>query len=166
MDYKTYSYDPMFFINVSKIWSAFLNGSRNTFQIDTLYKLECLGAVFSIDISSKLRKVSDGSRNFVMTKNTKQKLYIIHLTLVLVYKIINQTGIFFERVFKELHRSLKQYFERTLIDDQTIENQFILLQIYLKSHLSLNIQIGPREEEVVYRLIERLATYPPISKIL
>ncbi|KII73826.1 hypothetical protein RF11_08197 [Thelohanellus kitauei] len=157
------NYDPLLSLGISKIWSGILNSPRNTFQMFRSDKCECLGAVFAIDLSQKLRTAVNTFHKFEVTKTIKQKLIIINLTLVLVDEINQSPNVCFRQEFQELHRSFKEYLELHALEDQTVENQFILLQYYIMSHFSLNIQISSREENVVYRYLDRFASYPLLN---
>ncbi|KII73833.1 hypothetical protein RF11_08204 [Thelohanellus kitauei] len=149
--YRSFNYDQLFLLHASKIWSGIINGPRNTFLIDTLDKLNCLGAVFAIDLSCKLRNVLKGLGPFQVTKNIKQKLYIIYITLAPITKVDDLSSLSFQSAFKGLHILFRMYFEKCSFD-HTIENQFILLQYFIKSHVSLKIPIEPDNEHVFYQL--------------
>ncbi|KII72990.1 hypothetical protein RF11_08165 [Thelohanellus kitauei] len=168
--YKRDRNDDILSFGISKIWSGIINSPKNTFQFFRKDKFECLGSVFAIDLSRKFRTAVGRYRKFEVTKKIRQKLIIINLTLVYVNKIGKNPSVRFRRAFKELHRGFKEYLqihaledqtiEDQTIEDQTIEDQFILLQYYIKSHFSLNVKISPPEERVVYRYLERFASWP------
>ncbi|KII71337.1 hypothetical protein RF11_05247 [Thelohanellus kitauei] len=160
-EYKQNNKDNLYMLHASKIWSVILRGPWNRFKIDTTQKLQCAGCVFAIFISSKLKKVVEGSGRFELTTNTKRMIYIIHLTLVSV--IDNNPLFLFKKLLKELYTSIRHFFEEDLIEDYTIENQFLLLQLYLKCQITFYSHISPHDKQVFDRLLDRFATYPSLK---
>ncbi|KII71334.1 hypothetical protein RF11_05244 [Thelohanellus kitauei] len=160
-EYKQNNKENLYLLHASKIWSVIISVPCNRFIIDTMQKLECVGCVFAIYISNKLKKAVDGSGRFEVSKNTKQMLYIIHLTLV---SEIPQHPLFSnKKFFKNLHTSIQQFFEEDLFEDHTIEHQFLLLQLYLKCKITINGPFSPHDEQVFYLLLDRFAKYPSLK---
>ncbi|KII73897.1 hypothetical protein RF11_15598 [Thelohanellus kitauei] len=134
-------------VHLSKLWSAILNGSHNSFQIYNLEKLIFFAAIFSIDLSSKLRKLIRVSGVLKVTKNKKQRLYIIYFTLVAFPMINHDANPWLCHVLKELHNSLP------------FANQFLIIQYYIKSQVTLNMEISSHDREVFNGFFRRLVTY-------
>ncbi|KII71333.1 hypothetical protein RF11_05243 [Thelohanellus kitauei] len=160
-DYQHKHLDNLYMLHASKIWSVIISRPCSTFIINTTQRCECAGCVFSIYISSKLKKDFEGSGRFEMTKHTKQMLYIIHLTLdAEIYKHPVFSN---EIVYKELHTSIQEFFEKDLFENHTTENQFLLLQLYLKCKITIKGTFSPHDEQVFYLLFDSFATYPSLK---
>ncbi|KII64451.1 hypothetical protein RF11_03854 [Thelohanellus kitauei] len=100
--------------------------------------------------------VYDGWTTFKVTKNKKQQLYIIYLTLI-AYPIIDKSKFtLIDRVLLYLHKSFGKYFEKYSIDDLSFEDQFILLQYYIKSLVTLNCQNSDHEDEIFQDFMNKL----------
>ncbi|KII74950.1 hypothetical protein RF11_01252 [Thelohanellus kitauei] len=154
-----------FFNDLSKIWINFLNGSRYKLEIDTIPKLMCFVAIFSNHLSNKLKSIIQSGRKLEVTVNVKKWLYIIYFGLM-AYPIIGEV----EKKFacprlKNLHFSLQDYIQKYCLEDFTIENQFIFLQYYIKSHVSLSIPISSKEDTVFEGFLQKLELYPSLSNI-
>ncbi|KII70868.1 hypothetical protein RF11_14598 [Thelohanellus kitauei] len=162
----------MLMCDLSKIWSIILNSPRNTLKIDTIDKLTNFTAIFSIDVSSRLFKVRNGHGTFKVTKNTKQKIYIIYLTLV-IFPLINQsvqtwTQHTLIQILTDLHDLFKSYLEQhsiDLIENLPVPDQFLLYQYYIKSSVTLNVQNDPVSQGIIQNYFERLSTNPSLSNV-
>ncbi|KII61035.1 hypothetical protein RF11_01752 [Thelohanellus kitauei] len=154
-----------FMSHLPKIWSFILNSPRNTFIIDTIDKLMIFASLFSFDISCKLLKVLTESTNFEVTKNKKQKIYIIYLTLV-AFPMINQAENTWILVFLiEMHNWLKHYFENNSIENLPPQDQFLLIQYYIKSIVTLNIRNYSTVQNIILNFLKRLSTNASLSNI-
>ncbi|KII73825.1 hypothetical protein RF11_08196 [Thelohanellus kitauei] len=156
------SYNDYEFLGLSIIWCGILNEPRNSFQIDTVDKLKCLSVLFAIDLAWKLKKVLDSSSHFQITKNTKLKLYIINLASICINKFDDLFIESFRPVVKQVNRLLQEYIKICSFEDDTIENQVILLQYCIKGHLSLKTNISSKEEQVYYSNLKRFEKYPSL----
>ncbi|KII60856.1 hypothetical protein RF11_00609 [Thelohanellus kitauei] len=157
------NFDHNFFKNISKIWSNIINGSKNQFHINTIDNLIKLSAIFALDLSSKLREVTRGPSNFELTKNKKQRLYLIYFTLVAFPIVDHDANPWLRAVLTELHSSFKKYFKKYSFALHTIENHFLILQYYIKSHTTLKYPISSRDEYLFSRFFKRLASYPSLK---
>ncbi|KII65122.1 hypothetical protein RF11_07472 [Thelohanellus kitauei] len=153
-----------YFINyLPKIWIGILSPLTNLFQIDVDGKLLTFACIFSADLSNKLKKVVDGSGKFEVTNNKKQKLYIIYLTMN-VYTFIDQTiKMWLRPILMELHTWLQKYFEKCSIQDYSFENQFLLLQYYLKSLVTLGCEILRGDLNIFKEFLSNLKSQPSLN---
>ncbi|KII72989.1 hypothetical protein RF11_08164 [Thelohanellus kitauei] len=159
------SYNDYAFLGISNTWCGILNEPKNSFQIDTVDKLKCLSAVFSIDLAWKLQKVLNSSHHFQVTKNTKQKLFIINLALICFHKFDDLLIISFRLFLKQVNRWFQKYIKTKLFIDGTIENQLLLIQHCIKGQFSLRTNISFEEEQDYYRHLKRFVQYPSLSNI-
>ncbi|KII75003.1 hypothetical protein RF11_07463 [Thelohanellus kitauei] len=126
-------------VHLSKIFSYILNGPKNKFQIDKLCKLINLSALFAIDLSRKLKDVSRGFGNFLVTQNNKLKFYVIYLSLVAFPIIDHKKDAFLREILLELTSSFRSFFEKFSIDYLPLEHQTIIVQYYVRSVVTLKI---------------------------
>ncbi|KII74850.1 hypothetical protein RF11_12992 [Thelohanellus kitauei] len=154
-----------FLDDISKILTSVLNGSKNTLHINSIDKLIIFAAIFSYDISSKLKKVLNGDGKFEMTKNKKQRIYIIYFTLVSLPLIVQYTNKWIIKFLRELHNLFQKYFEENPIQNLIIEDQFTLLQYYIKSMITLNIPISGHDDRLFLGFFRRLFRYRSLSNI-
>ncbi|KII69867.1 hypothetical protein RF11_02797 [Thelohanellus kitauei] len=148
---------------LSKIWSQIINKSQNRLKIDNINKLIFLSAIFSIDLSYDLLNVLQESGNFELTCFNKQKLYIIYLTLV-AFPLINQcskTLLF--TLFNDLHWSIQKYIHEKSLSSLPYDDQFHVLQYYLKSCATLDIQISAQDEESISPLFLQIVENPSLK---
>ncbi|KII61829.1 hypothetical protein RF11_10098 [Thelohanellus kitauei] len=152
--------DTMFIIYLSKIWTEILNGSRNTFQLTCEEHLIFLSGIFCIDLSRKLMTVYRGSGKLELTKNKKLRMYIIYLSLI-GYPVMNhQKKTWLYDVLNQLIFSFRKYLEKYALKDHTIEDQFLIIRHYIKSLVTLDIQISWGENEILTDFVERIVLYP------
>ncbi|KII66666.1 hypothetical protein RF11_12694 [Thelohanellus kitauei] len=150
---------------LSNIWSGIFNRLSNTFKIDSIDKLMLFAAIFAIDFKYKLRKIIQVGAKVNVTKNKKQRLYIIYFALV-AFPIINHSANpWLEIVLKGLHRAFEKYFDKYSTYDFTIETGFLFLQYYIKSYITLNIPLSEQDENIFNSFLTRLATRPLFSNI-
>ncbi|KII71871.1 hypothetical protein RF11_07601 [Thelohanellus kitauei] len=155
-----------FVLDLSKMWIRLINGSKNKYQIDIIEELIFICAVFSLNFTHKLKKVNEGYGNFELTKIKKHGLCLIYFTLFSFPMFDHTAKTWLRNVLKVLHASFKKYFEQFSLEDMPIENQFYLLQYYLKSHVALQIKLSSRDEELFKAVFNRLITYPSLSNII
>ncbi|KII65184.1 hypothetical protein RF11_09573 [Thelohanellus kitauei] len=158
--HSTKLYHPPYMKYVSKIWTNLFNIYNNSFEINSFEQLIVFAGIFSIDLSSKLREVAKGSDCFELNKNKRTRLYIIHLALV-VYRMIRylpERGL--HGLLIRLHWSFKKYFKNVSIDNFPIETQFLILQYYIKSLITLNLKIVKPDIRLITNIFQRLQTYP------
>ncbi|KII64765.1 hypothetical protein RF11_07685 [Thelohanellus kitauei] len=104
-------------------------------------KLIHLSTIFAIGLSGRLICVLDGTLNFSLTKNIKQSLYVMYLTLV-VYPIIDHNEYkWLKKVLNKMHKLLLKNFENKSFAWLTIENQFHILQYLIKSVSTLKNEL-------------------------
>ncbi|KII65947.1 hypothetical protein RF11_09407 [Thelohanellus kitauei] len=149
--------------NLSKIWIRLLCRHNKAVQISTLDMLIHFAILFSKTISCKLKNASVGSGNFELTMNKKKMLYIIYLVLVAFPIINNERKLFVWQVLIDLHISFQQYFQKNTFEDLSFENQFLLIQYYIKSFVTLHIEISPHDDVILNRFFERIITYPSLK---
>ncbi|KII60832.1 hypothetical protein RF11_04598 [Thelohanellus kitauei] len=149
--------------NVAKIMSAFLNVSTNKIQVDSIEKLINLGGIFSVNLINYLTKIE--SRSFKLTKNKKQMLYIIYLTLIAL-PMLNKNK--YKRLISFLtllHDSFDQYFKKCSINDIPIEHQLLILQCYIKCPIPDKFE--PSQYFAIFQnLLASLKSNPCYSNIL
>ncbi|KII73828.1 hypothetical protein RF11_08199 [Thelohanellus kitauei] len=58
------------------------------------------------------------------------------------------------------------YLEKSTAADHTVENLFLLLQLYLKSIFTQNFSMSYEVEQDFYRLIQIFRTYTSLSNII
>ncbi|KII61925.1 hypothetical protein RF11_07533 [Thelohanellus kitauei] len=152
--------DSLLICKISKIWSEIFNSQWNIFEIDNVDKLIVFAAIFAIEISNYFEKVGESSDEINMTRNKKQKLYIIYFTLVYfqTLQIEEYTGL--GAILTNLHSSLKNYMEKVTINKLTIENQILILEYYFKNFATLNIRISEQDEILFERLLTNLSKIP------
>ncbi|KII75226.1 hypothetical protein RF11_02517 [Thelohanellus kitauei] len=156
---------PSILIHFLKIWTGIINGSRNTFRIDTIDKLIFISAIFSINLSSKLITIVDRSGKLEMTKNKKQKLYIIYFSLV-AFPIIDHVAYpWLSILLKQLHRSFEKYLEKYSFKVDNLENKFLILQYYIKSRVTLKIDQSYHDEQILIDFLGTLLNYSSFSNI-
>ncbi|KII71557.1 hypothetical protein RF11_00799 [Thelohanellus kitauei] len=93
-----------------------------------------MAAIFAIDLSAKLNKVVYGFGMFKLSKNIKQKLYILYFTLVAFPTIDHTAYPWLRLALKELHDSIQIYIRNTLIENFSFNNQFHSTQYFIKSN--------------------------------
>ncbi|KII64504.1 hypothetical protein RF11_12615 [Thelohanellus kitauei] len=152
-------------VHLQKIWGGILNRRKNSFQIDLFKKLKVFAALFSINISNKLKKDLSGSVKFEVTNKIKQKLYIIYLTLVAFPVIDHQTDTWLVNVLIELHMSFQEYLQNYLFKDLPFESQFIIIKYYIKSHMTINLDISSHDSDIINGFLHRILLYPTLSNI-
>ncbi|KII69278.1 hypothetical protein RF11_04458 [Thelohanellus kitauei] len=150
---------PKYLPYLSKIWSGILNASKNKIQIDTFDRLAVFAALFSIDLSKKLNKLSISGK-FVITKNTKQRYYVIYLTLIAFPIIDHDEKPWLFKAFSDLHHSFQRFIQKKKINFLRTENQFIIMQYYVKSHEILDLQISIDDCNVLETFYDRLVRIP------
>ncbi|KII69866.1 hypothetical protein RF11_02796 [Thelohanellus kitauei] len=160
LDHIENSYNIFMMVHLSKIWSGILNGSRNKFPIDNFEKLIFLSAIFSIDISSGiLKELRPPKRSiFEMTKNKKQRIYIIYFTLV-AFPLISDSFKWILKVFEELHNTIYKYIHRNPFSKQSVEDQFHIMQYYIKSLVTLNMPISSQDDVVITKFLGTLYSH-------
>ncbi|KII70466.1 hypothetical protein RF11_02124 [Thelohanellus kitauei] len=151
--------------NLSKIWSCILNGSRNIFKIDTIDKLIIFATLFSMDIGAKLLKVFHGSVNFELTKYAKQKLFIIYLLLVAYPIVDEEDNAWLWVVIRDLHTSFIMLFDKYSIEDLPSQDQFLIIQFYIKIITVLKVEISSHIYEVLRSFFKRLYTHESLSNM-
>ncbi|KII74507.1 hypothetical protein RF11_10583 [Thelohanellus kitauei] len=153
----------MFLNDLSKIWVHIIKGTSYKLEIDTIPKLLFFAAIFATYLSNKLNMIIQSGGKFEVKTKIKQKLYIIYFALV-AYPIFDETGKRYAPItLQKLHYSFQDYIQKYSIEDFTIENQFVLLQYYIKSHVSLNIPISPRDKSIFEGFLEKMILYPSLS---
>ncbi|KII72921.1 hypothetical protein RF11_14494 [Thelohanellus kitauei] len=163
--YLNLNHGPMIIVSLSKIWTGILNGSHQNFQIDNIDKLMTLCAIFSIDLSHKLRTAYQGRGTFHFTKNKKMKLYIIHLT-ILAYDMIDHTFYpWFKDVLMVLHVSFQRYFENYSTNDLSIEDQLHFFQYYIKSYSITSLPLSYLDDQAIKNFLQKIVTNPLLSNI-
>ncbi|KII72551.1 hypothetical protein RF11_03257 [Thelohanellus kitauei] len=150
--------DSPFIDHLSKIWGGILNGHRNIFKIDSIDKLIIFAAIFSINFSMKFTAVNLGSASFNITKNKKQRLYVIYLALVVFPTISYDANLWFIQTLKRLHMSIHLYIEKHSTQNLSLENRFIIYQYYVKSLVTLNMEISSRIYSILKRFSEKIST--------
>ncbi|KII62574.1 hypothetical protein RF11_05204 [Thelohanellus kitauei] len=158
-------YFPMFVSHLSKIWTAILNVSINKLEIDSIDKLMLFAGLFAIGISSKLMKLIRGSDKLKMTKNKKQRLYIIYFTFVAFPMIDHQSNTWLRTALIRLHHFFQKYFEKHSLTDFSFETQFLIVQYYIKSLVTLNIEISDNDRTIFKAFFGDLATNPSFSNL-
>ncbi|KII66223.1 hypothetical protein RF11_14745 [Thelohanellus kitauei] len=153
----------LLYLRFPKIWNIILNRSENVFKIDKIEKLIIFSTLFALDISSYLRKVSRGCSLFEVTQDKKKKLYIIYLALALFSRVDHFTYRWLRKVLTDLHESFQKYFEISPIECLTFETQFHILQYYIKSFVTLRVEISPFDDTVLNCFFERLVTYQSLN---
>ncbi|KII65450.1 hypothetical protein RF11_01055 [Thelohanellus kitauei] len=132
---------------LSKIWSAIFNGSRNKIQIDSMDKLIRMAAIFSIDLTRKLKKVDQDFSKFKLTMNKKQRLYIIYFTLV-AYPLMDYSTIeSLHSILTQLQDCVQNYMENPLLKGLCTENQNLIIQYYFKSLATLNTRSSSQNQK-------------------
>ncbi|KII74508.1 hypothetical protein RF11_10584 [Thelohanellus kitauei] len=156
-NYDTYLND------LTKIWIEILKGLTYTLEINNIDQLMIFATIFATHLSNKLKIISQSGRRFEVTNRIKQRLYIIYLALA-AYPIIEKNK---KRlvcvVLKKLHFSLQDYIQKSSIEYFTIETQFLILQYYIKSHLSLSIELSVNDESVFKVFLEKIILYPSLK---
>ncbi|KII61983.1 hypothetical protein RF11_14140 [Thelohanellus kitauei] len=150
---------------ISKIWTGILNKSTNMIQIDGIDKLILLSTIFAIDLSRKLKKVVNGFGKFEITKNKKQKFYVIYLSLVSFPVIDNSAKSWLKPVLFELHDSVQKFIEKTLLNDFSFDNKFLFAQYFIKSHVTLGIEISNDDYEKINWFLAKLRGKKQLSNI-
>ncbi|KII61037.1 hypothetical protein RF11_01754 [Thelohanellus kitauei] len=151
-------HDSTILVDLSKIWSCILNWSMNILKIDTIHRLTMFAGIFSVDISCKLLKLNCGDETLEVTKNKKQKIYIIYLTLLVFPTIAQSETTWIQDLFLELHNQFKFYFEQNSIANLPFEDQFLLIQYYVKSTVTLNLQNQSNGEDIMNDFLQCLST--------
>ncbi|KII67468.1 hypothetical protein RF11_07460 [Thelohanellus kitauei] len=146
----------------SKIWIGILNGSKYLFKIDRIDKLLYFAALFSFDLFRKIDNVTRYS-NLKVTKSISQQFYIMYLSLVTFPIHTECYNKLLKTLLNELHTSFQQYIEKKLISKLSIENQFLILQYYIKSAVTLNIKISSSDYEYIDMFFKMQDDIPSLS---
>ncbi|KII61926.1 hypothetical protein RF11_07534 [Thelohanellus kitauei] len=155
----------LFICKISEIWCEIFNSSNNTFKINSVDKLLMFGGLFAVDISNDLRQMAPKSLQIDITRNLKEKLLILYLTLVSFPTINIDDYMWICDLLIHLHSSLKFYMEFVPIYNLPTENQVLILQYYFKNFVTLNITISQKDKEIFGRLLTNISTIPHYSKI-
>ncbi|KII72744.1 hypothetical protein RF11_03698 [Thelohanellus kitauei] len=143
-------------INLSKIWTCILNGSKSKFQIDTLDKLIILSAIFAIDLTRKLQEVSHTSGNFGVTRNKKLKFYVIYFSFVAFPIIDHEKYWFLSDVLSELSSTFQEYYENISFINIPLDDQTVIFRYYLKSCSTLKIEDFLEKHQNISRFLYML----------
>ncbi|KII61923.1 hypothetical protein RF11_07531 [Thelohanellus kitauei] len=153
-------HDSDILVNVSQIWGRILNASKNTVHIDSIDKLIFFASLYSIELSSELRNIIDGSEDMLLTDYFMQKLNIIYFSFV-SFPLINQNVYtWFQKVLTDLHTSFQLYFESEAMKNLSIRHQYIIVQYYLKSLVTLNISISSHVENILKGFLKKYGNKP------
>ncbi|KII67031.1 hypothetical protein RF11_06529 [Thelohanellus kitauei] len=137
-----------FLNDLSTIWITILKGSKYKLLIYTDDQLMFFAVIFATYLSTKLNYYIPSGRKIEVTTKLKQKLYIIYFALIAYPTIDVKEKLYARAVLKRLHFSFRNYIRKYTIEDLTMEDQFILLQYYIKSHETLAIPISPSDEKI------------------
>ncbi|KII74913.1 hypothetical protein RF11_07425 [Thelohanellus kitauei] len=149
--------------NLPKIWSDIFNQNAITFQIDDIRKLTLFAALFSVDMVNKLMKrFVNGCRFEVTIKKTK-KLYIIYLALVALNTTDTDSRSWLIDLLKDLHQNFQEYLKTDFIHALPLEHQFVILQYYIKSSITTNMDLSPRDYKIINSFLDRLCTSPSLG---
>ncbi|KII63527.1 hypothetical protein RF11_08057 [Thelohanellus kitauei] len=148
---------PAMLKNLSIIWSDILNKYPISFQIDDIKKLTILAGLVSImycDVTTILfvRLVFEDIRN--KTNN----LYIIYLALVAINQCDTNSRSWLIDMLKGLHKKFQEYLEKDLILGLSLENQFLILQYYIKSSVTLKIHLSHSDYHVINTFLDSALT--------
>ncbi|KII63525.1 hypothetical protein RF11_08055 [Thelohanellus kitauei] len=157
--------DSLLLAHLPKIWIGIFNRPTNVFKINNCNRLTIFAALFSISISNKFRKIIQGYGKFKMTKTKNQMLNVIYFALVAFPRLGKVSKILLINVLTTLHMSFKEYLDKCSIEDLPFESQFIIVQYFIKSFVTLKIDISLQDDEVLNRFFKRIVTYPSPSSI-
>ncbi|KII74915.1 hypothetical protein RF11_07427 [Thelohanellus kitauei] len=149
--------------NLPKIWSDIFNQNPITFQIDEIRKLTLFAALFSIDMVNKLMKVLVNGCRFEVTIKKTKKLYIIYLALVSLNQTDPNSRWWLVDLLKHLHQDFQEYLKKDFIYALPLEHQFLILQYYIKSSVTIQIELSRRDRKVINSVLDGLLTSPSLS---
>ncbi|KII67460.1 hypothetical protein RF11_07450 [Thelohanellus kitauei] len=155
------SHYPRFFINISKVWSGILNTSK-TFKIGSIEKLVYLAAIFSIDLLGKMRYI-DKDSTFNITPKKEQRLYIIYLTLIADDVFNHKKSPWLPPILINLHTALQDFIQKYPINHMKIQDQFIILQYYIKSCNTLKLKMSLNGLEIFRGFFAMTSSNPDLS---
>ncbi|KII64810.1 hypothetical protein RF11_09772 [Thelohanellus kitauei] len=134
-------------IHLALIWTEIIQGSKNRFVIDTIEKLVHLSAIFSIDMSRKIKDVVDRQVILEFNKNEYINLDLIYFTLVAYPTIDDGEFKWLNSVLLDLHTSFQKYLDQKSIHQHKNEIRFGILQYFMKSFTTLNFEISSADKE-------------------
>ncbi|KII72200.1 hypothetical protein RF11_08370 [Thelohanellus kitauei] len=150
------------FKSLPNIWFGIFNGKRNIFLIDSIDKLVIFGLLSSISLSRKLTTTT----KFEMTKKMKQNLIIIYFALVAFPIIEHEEKPLLNTFLVNVHNSFKNYIDNGNFVDISIENQFFILQNYLKCAITLNKRIPYRYYTLCGKMFKDFYSHSSLSTII
>ncbi|KII74275.1 hypothetical protein RF11_09091 [Thelohanellus kitauei] len=154
--------DTLYF-DIYKIWKAMLNGSVNTLRIESTEQLVTFTSIFSVGLARKLKKLIQDTSNIEMNKNVKNSLYIIYFSLI-AYPVMNEKlKNRLRQVLLELHRFFQKYFEKCSFQNIPIYYQFEILQYYIKSIVTLNVEISPHDHQTIRGFLDGLIMHSTLN---
>ncbi|KII74911.1 hypothetical protein RF11_07423 [Thelohanellus kitauei] len=157
--------DSLLLFHLPKIWISIYKRPTNVFKITNFNKLTIFAALFSMAISNILKKVISGPGEFKITKNKNQMLNVVYFALVAFPRLSQTSRTLLFNVLIDLHNSFQEYFEKYSIENHPIESQIVIVQYYVKSFVTFDIHISPRDDVVLNSIVERIVKYPSLSII-
>ncbi|KII67016.1 hypothetical protein RF11_07555 [Thelohanellus kitauei] len=154
----------LFIEYLSKIWSRIFSYSKYRFRIDTTDKLIHISGLFSTNLSHKLMEVVGRKSEFKMTKFKEQRLYIIFFSLVAFPTIDHDKFKWLHGLLIQLHASFIFFLQKCSIEDLLIENEYLILQYFVKSRITVGMEISSNNEEDIFNsFFNRFGTYPSLK---
>ncbi|KII71985.1 hypothetical protein RF11_06843 [Thelohanellus kitauei] len=154
------------FIDLAQIWTEILQGSKNTFVIDTIEKLVHLSAIFSIDMSRKIMDVVDRQVILEFYKNEHINLDLVYFTLVAYPTMDHGEFKWLNSVLIDLHTSFQKYLDQKSIHLHKNKIRFGILQYFMKSLTTLNFEISSADKEFYRTFLDTTHQKPADITIL
>ncbi|KII61987.1 hypothetical protein RF11_14144 [Thelohanellus kitauei] len=145
------------FPRMSQKWKGIVKGSENSINIDTIDKLILMASIFAIDLSKKMKHAVNGFGKFEIFKIIKHRFNVLYLTLVTFPIIDHSAKSWLRAILIELHDSVQKYIEKTLLNDMSFENRLFMTQYFIKSHVTLHIEISDCDNEKIHRFLTKLS---------